>query len=231
MNFRGVRPLFERLLWRGYAKSQSAKLATTGGHVTIQTPRCPCSVSPGPGTGMVRLRLALQEFNEVHRDFIEFLQFVDDVAARQMAKCAASSSRDMSSSVYVREDGEASISAMTFFECEWFDESGEIIGNPFGDRTVERGATAACIWEFGGVWMNDTRWGVKWTVKQVKVYKPSPLQQQHQRLSSSPPLAVSTPFMFLDDDADKHLQYRDHLTTLRPASKKQRVECLFLDDD
>ncbi len=225
MNFRGVRPLFERLLWRSYAKSQSAKLAATGGHVTIQTPRCPCSVTPGPGTGMVRLRLALQEFNDVHRDFIDFLQFVDEVAARQMTKCAAKSSREMSPSVYIREDGDASVSAMTFFECEWFDESGEIIGNPAGDRTVDRGSTAAAIWEFGGVWMNDTRWGVKWTVKQVKVYKPV-----HHRHHHHQPLAVPTPFMFLDDDAAKDAPYQDHLMASRPAAKKQRVECLFIDD-
>ena len=227
MNFRNARPLFERLLWRGYAKSQSAKLVT-GGAVTIQTPRCPCSVSPGPGSGMVRLRLALREFEEAHRDFVDFLQFVDDVAARQMDKCAASSSREMSSSVYVREDGDASVSAMTFFECEWFDESGNVVGDPMGDRadTVKRGSSAACIWEFGGVWMNDNRWGVKWNVREVKVYAPrAPHAEQ-------PALAVPVRssairgegFMFLDDSET------DHLAGMRPAFKKQRVECLFVDD-
>lgn len=228
MNFRNARPLFERLLWRGYAKSQSAKLAT-GGAVTIQTPRCPCSVSPGPGSGMVRLRLALREFDEVHRDFIDFLQFVDDVAARQMDKCAASSSREMSSSVYVREDGDASVSAMTFFECQWFNESGDLVGDPMGDRadTVKLGGSAACIWEFGGVWMNDSRWGVKWNVREVKVYAPA------HTAPAQPALAVPVRsssairgegFMFLDDSDT------DHLAGMRPAAKKQRVECLFVED-
>ena len=226
MNFRGARSLFERLLWRGYAKSQSAKLAT-GGAVTIQTPRCPCSVSPGPGSGMVRLRLALREFDEVHRDFIDFLQFVDDVAARQMDKCAASSSREMSSSVYVREDGEASVSAMTFFECEWFDESGNVVGDPMGDRAdvVKRGSSAACIWEFGGVWMNDSRWGVKWNVKQVKVYAPHKAEQPQPQPALAVPVRSSAGFLFLDDD-----EATDHLAGMRPAAKKQRVQCLFVDD-
>ena len=227
MNFRNARPLFERLLWRGYAKSQSAKLVT-GGAVTIQTPRCPCSVSPGPGSGMVRLRLALREFDEVHRDFIDFLQFVDDVAARQMDKCAASSSREMSSSVYVREDGEASVSAMTFFECEWFDESGNVVGDPMGDRAdvVKRGSSAACIWEFGGVWMNDSRWGVKWNVKQVKVYAPHKAEQPQPQPALAVPVRSSAGFLFLDDDEATD----DHLAGMRPAAKKQRVQCLFVDD-
>ncbi len=212
MSFRAAASRFQHLRWRAYAKSMSASLPDKC-KIQVQTPRFPCVLEPGPGVGMTRLRLVLSAGKALHREFMDFLEHVEGVTTRQVTQ----GDRDLSSSLYVYEES-ATLGLMVFSECQWFDHTGALIEEDIMEYARSRKLSAAAMCDFGGIWLSESRWGLKWTVREVKLY---------------PPMQVETS----DEEAEEESPGQTCLFVEEPPLKKQRVAaaaapvcCLFVDD-
>ena len=216
MSFRAAAPMFQQLRWRAYAKSMSASLPDKA-KVRVQTPRFPCVLEPGPGVGMTRLRLVLSARTALHREFMDFLEHVEGETARQVGG-AAMQYRDLSSSLYVSEDS-ATLGLMVFSECEWFDHSGTIIDGDIMEYAGSNKLSAAAMCDFGGIWLGEGRWGLKWTVREVKLYPPMEAADVEEEDEET---ETPSRFLFVDEDSE-------------PPMKKRRASapapvCLFIDE-
>lgn len=226
MSFRAAAPIFQQLRWRSYAKSMSASLPDKC-KIQVQTPRFPCVLEPGPGVGMTRLRLVLSARKALHREFMDFLEHVEGVTVRQVTQGTAAGAemqhRDLSSSLYVYEES-ATLGLMVFSECQWFDHTGTIIDEDITEYASSRKLSAAAMCDFGGIWLSESRWGLKWTVREVKLYPP---MEEDDGDEDGDEDAAETPgpvFLFVDE------------TEAPPPMKRQRVApspapvCMFIDD-
>ena len=127
--------------------------------VLVQTPRCSCDVTREK-QGSHRISLRTDPGVPSHAAFVEWMHRVEDAAAadgcvREWA--AAGGATSMSRSVF-----RDSMRLMVF--------SGTPVFDPTDQASADLGtaASATCLLKLRGVWARGERWGLSWSVTQVK---------------------------------------------------------------
>lgn len=150
MDYR-VAPQPSELAWlppRGFGKTQTVAAMYAGKRIAIQTPVVSTRVYRDPRS--VTLYLAVDDV------FASFIQSYEDHAASLPYVAAVERSpaiRNGNLRVTVWEN-----------EAQWFDVDGTFLAQP--PAVVRK---CACVLEFGGCWISNEKWGLKWRVTQIRL--------------------------------------------------------------
>jgi hypothetical protein len=163
----------------GLQWSASAKGPRNIQKVTIQTPRCNCTVSPAAG-GARKVEL------RVPAAFGDFLDSIDDSAREAFED----------SSGFYSSTFNGRMRLMAFSDVLCFDAAGALSQDPYGAKS------AAVVLELGGTWSAGSKKGVRWKMAQMKFWDDA-VEMQTEDDDDEPAATAATAataaFAFLDD--------------------------------
>jgi hypothetical protein len=155
----------------GFGKTKTAAATYGGKKIVIQTPVCRTRMFKDPRS--TTLYLSLSGGNHVHEEFEHFIESLE----KHAASLPHAEHLELSSCL---RNGSMRLTAWD--DVQWFDHDGMYLKE--APKSID---SCACTVEFGGCWVTDQKWGLRWSIKQI-------------RLSASAPI-VSTPvaeYAFLD---------------------------------
>ena len=165
----------------GLKWSATAKGPRNVQRVTVQTPRCNCSIAPTTG-GARKVEI------RVPAAFGDFLDGIDDSAREAF---------DDASGFYCSTFN-GRMRLMAFSDVLCFDAEGALSQEPYGAKS------AAVVLELGGTWSAGSKKGVRWKVMQVKFWDEAVAAETEDEDSPGDPAkpagpAATAAFAFLDD--------------------------------
>lgn len=143
--------------------------------VTVQTPRCNCSIVPAAG-GARKVEL------RVPAAFGDFLDGVDDSAREAF---------DDGGGGFYSGTFNGRMRLMAFSDVMFFDAEGALSQEPYAAKS------AAAVLELGGTWSAGGKKGTRWKVVQVKFWPEAAAAEMIEEEDVAPPAAAA--FAFLDD--------------------------------
>lgn len=161
MDFRGVNPA--GVEWSIWSRGQPVPRLPGGARVQVQTPLCGVRVSSA-GSGMYRIDMSLRPDIPLHSDFCQWVCDIEDGASGAVELAEWRGARSRSTSVYNN-----SMRLMAFSDTLAFDAAGSLSAH------LMDAAGAACIIELSGLWNNESRWGLRWKIVQIKFQTDSPV--------------------------------------------------------
>lgn len=144
--------------------------------VTVQTPRCNCSIAPAAG-GARKVELRVPEA------FGDFLDGIDDSAREAFDDCSGFYSSTFNGRMRL----------MAFSDVLCFDAAGALSQEPYGAKS------AAVVLELGGTWSAGSKKGVRWKVVQFKFWHDAAAATEADDDEPQGPAAATAAFAFLDD--------------------------------
>ena len=144
--------------------------------VTVQTPRCNCSIAPAAG-GARKVEL------RVPAAFGDFLENIDD-SARE----AFEDSGGFYSSTF-----NGRMRLMAFSDVLFFVGDGALSQEPYGARS------AAAVLELGGTWSAGGKKGTRWKVVQVKFWPDAAAAEEEEDAEGADQPPAPAAFAFLED--------------------------------
>lgn len=148
MDFRTA-PAPTDLVWqgpRGAGKTKTCPATFQGKKFVIQTPLCKTRMFKDPRSTTLYLSL----IDDLQQKFGEFIDVYEKHAAQHQTVELSSCLRNGSFRVTAWDD------------VQWFDDKGTYLKD-----TPTSVDSVVCVMEFGGVWVTETKWGLKWSVKQL----------------------------------------------------------------
>ena len=148
--------------WSLWTRGQPVGRTPGGAKIQVQTPLCPCSVTPA-GAGMFRVNLKLSRVVEAHDAFATWIGNVEESAAEASELLAGRGALRRSECVYNN-----SMRLMAFSDTLAFDDDGKLSGD------LMDAAGCAALIELQGLWTAGGKWGLRWRVVQLKFTKVAP---------------------------------------------------------
>ena len=185
MDFR-VAPKPTEFAWQaprgGVGKTKTCGATYLGKKIVVQTPLCAARMFKDPRSTSLYLTLT----DDLQREFGDFVKLYEDHAAKELVGTLT----DKELSGCLRNNG-GSFRVTAWDDVQWFDQKGTFLKE--APTSVD---SIVCVMEFGGVWVTDTKWGLKWRVSQImtaeKPAYPTPTAAQ----TPKPPTLV--PYAFLE---------------------------------
>ena len=165
-DFRAVDP--RRIQWK--ARRGPTATPVPGETVVVQTPRCPCQATREKN-GAHRVMLRLDPAMPSHAAFAAWMRDTEDAAAEALADWAVGAT-----GIAAGPAGAASGAAASMSRAVFRDSLRLMVfsGTPVFDATdrasadLTIAASAACLMKLRGVWSRNGRWGLSWSVTEVK---------------------------------------------------------------
>jgi hypothetical protein len=177
MDFR-VAPKPAEFAWHaprgGVGKTKTCGATYLGKKIVVQTPSCAARMFKDPRSTALYLSLT----DDVQREFGDFVKSYEDHAAKELVGTLA----EKELSGCLRNNG-GSFRVTAWDDVQWFDHKGTFLKEP--PTSVN---SIVCVMEFGGVWVTDAKWGLKWRVSQIMTGPP-------ENTSSSAPASSSYAFL------------------------------------
>lgn len=152
MDFRTA-PSPADLTWqgpRGAGKTKTCLATFQGKKFVIQTPACRARMFKDPRSTTLYLSLT----DDLQQKFGEFVAAYETFAAKHQT---FEPTVELSSCVR-----NGSFRVVAWDDVQWFDEQGVYLKE--APKSLD---SVVCVVEFGGLWVTDTKWGLKWSVKQI----------------------------------------------------------------
>ena len=161
MDFR-IAPQPSELAWlspRGppNAKTRTAAATFQGKKVIVQTPPCTTRLFKDNN---VTLYLDLPSDESPHAEFAAWIESYEAFAAEHVQ------TGDATPSAGVRN---GSLRLMVWDDAQYFDADGTFL-----KEAPSAISKCVCVMEFGGLWVTERSWGLKWRVTQVQVLESAP---------------------------------------------------------
>lgn len=164
----------ERLSWSTLNAKRTSKVSYGGGKFAFQTPTCPAHLQPfHKFPGSLMMSMEDDTFSPHFRSFVSDIErsAIDAVPELDMLEPVAHLKK-----------------ITAFSNAHVFDNTNAVVHAP---ETYEGRYLVACILQLDGAWANDSKWGLKFKVLQVKIYGEL---EAHPR-----PRQVAVAYGFVDD--------------------------------
>ena len=124
--------------------------------IKVQIPSAPCSVTLLPGRYAMCLDLV------GHIAFPAFVDFVRSVENHAMLNADPPTGLRWLSCISDIDSTSPSLKLSAFDDAAFFDALGNVHANPTDIRGCQ------CLCEISGAWVNDSYWGLRWKVLEIK---------------------------------------------------------------
>ena len=158
MDFRQA-PRSSELSWvspKGFGKTKTAAATYGGKKIVIQTPPCKTRMFKDPRSTTLYLSLS----GNVGEDFREFVESYEKYAT------GLPHAENIELSSCLRN---GSLRLTAWDDVQWFDTDGTFLKE--APKSIE---SCMCTVEFGGCWVTETKWGLRWSIKHIRLMDTSP---------------------------------------------------------
>lgn len=164
MDFRQA-PCPSELSWlspTGFGKTKTAAATYGGKKIVLQTPQCKTRMFKDPRSTTLYLSLS----GSLHQDFEGFIESYEKYAA------GLPHAENIEVSSCLRN---GSLRLTAWDDVQWFDTDGIFLKE--APKSID---SCVCTVEFGGCWVTEQKWGLRWSIKHIRLVETSPYIEPRQ---------------------------------------------------